>query len=68
MRRSIPEWCILKSQSTDRVREVVRGTPALAALGVKIGPVRAYSEDEFDQILRALEVKRAARRGEVAPC
>ncbi|MBY0460189.1 MAG: hypothetical protein K2V38_22975 [Gemmataceae bacterium] len=66
MRWTLPELVAQWGESLDRARETIRRDERLRALGVRIGPTRAFDENEAEVIRRALEARRAKKAGLVA--
>jgi hypothetical protein len=60
MRKTLVAWAIETGLSVDLLRREIRESDTLKALGVKFGPVRTYSREEFEQVRKSLADRRGA--------
>lgn len=59
--KTFPAWAQQWGLSLDALRNFLRKTPALQALGTKHGPVKIYNFEEAERIRLAFEAKRSGK-------
>lgn len=60
-RRTLPQISQDNKASLDLLRAIVRNTPGLQTLGLRIGPARAYNEQEVLKIMDAYRARQAGK-------
>jgi hypothetical protein len=61
-RKTLPKIAVDEAIPLDSLRTLVRKTPALSVLGVRIGPVRGYSAEEIVRIREAYREMQANKQ------
>ena len=60
MRETLPTLALRLGARLDLLRKIVRTTPALKALGERLGPSRVYGPQDAEVIKKAWEAKAKA--------